>query len=240
MAGWQLPEEVRQMPGSSLFDSLHQLARLLRILRANAEDLVRELARLDDVDTMLAIWKRDEPQQLENYLDGVERRLYNFAAAVHSRVDYYRVLVNSGHIDGALATEYRRRCDVAFTNEPVHLWLLGLRGYMLHYRLPRSLARMNLSRQDGTVSSPFVMRSHVTVMTVEMVNYSGFKSRTKHWMRENPEIDLREELSGYLVRLDEFDQWFGRAFVEHHAIALEAYLAAREEAIRSRFSYPLD
>lgn len=238
MAEYRLPDEVWAMPGRSAIDSLESLAGILRILHGNATELTDVLAVTDDFETLLRLMDQSAPDELERHLRDVERRLFNFVAALHARVDYYRVVVSRGQITGPLRAEYERRVSEGFRADPSYLWLCRLRSYMLHHRLPSSLARFSAGRQR--LSDPFEVSGRVVIRAVEMAEDRDFPADVRRWMADNSEIDIRETVLTCLGKLSTFDDWFGPSFAAVHVDDIEAFWAARAQAVHERWPWLAD
>src|SRR4051794_817941 len=94
----RLPDDVLAMPGFAYSDSARTLEALLCIMHLNSDELLRWLARTDDVEILVAVWGNADTQEFENHLDETERLLFNYLAGVHARVAYYQGLKNrDGH-----------------------------------------------------------------------------------------------------------------------------------------------
>ena len=155
------------------------------------------------------MWNADDRRALDRHLDETERRFFNFLASVHSRVDCYRVVTRRGHLCGELAVEYeRRRQDV---DSRLHQWMIGMRNFMLHHRIPATLGQFKFDAAGGEQPT-----AHVVIPVEELVGSKRFTPAAREWMNQVEEIDLLEAVTEYVSVIHGFDTWFGRAYAEHH------------------------
>lgn len=204
------PAEPPALPRSEVLDSLQLLARILRVLEGNADELAAWLRRTEDPAVLLAVWNADDPGALDRHLDETERRLFNFLASVHARVDHYRTVKKRGHLTGELADEYElRRQKVAASG--LHQWMIGMRNFLLHDWIPATMGQFRFDAAGGGQST-----SHVVIRTKELVGNDYFKSDAQKLMNGTEEIDLLEAVTEYVSLIHGFDAWFGRAYLEHH------------------------
>jgi hypothetical protein len=137
-----IPDEVRSLPGRELLSSLEGLGSMLRIFRRNTDELLTWLTRTDDVRTAAIVWNANERRALDSHLDEVGRLLFKFAASAAARVDHFRVVKSRGHLVGELEQAYEGRVAL-FAESGLHRWIIGVRGFMLHHRLPVAYGQMS-------------------------------------------------------------------------------------------------
>jgi hypothetical protein len=217
---WVVPAEVLALPGFKVLEALHAFGRTVRIFRANTAALTDWLARTDDPAVLFAVWNANDRDQFERHFDETERLFFNFLASAQARVDYCRVIVNRGLLDGTLADAYQTRVQSTFRLDPVHNWMVGIRNHMLHHRLPVSRGHLEISTSH--------VKSTIVFETRSLLASDGFNPSARQWMADRTEIDLRETVEAYATRVDEFDEWFSRAYAEHHLEVSEAFLAAKQ------------
>jgi hypothetical protein len=213
------------LPGRGIHESLGVLGGIIRILHRNGNELLTWLGRTDDPAVLLPLWEVGSRYEFHHHLDESERLLYNFAAAVSSRVDYYRALIHRGHLPEGIADEYEQRVR-ALADDPHHAWLTGVRSYMVHHRLPSPFAKLSFDDGGANVSDALL------VPTARLLESGDFNAVAKTWMRSTVDVDVRAVVVDYLSKVDQFDGWFGSAYVEQHADALDAFITARDEAKR--------
>lgn len=222
-----LPQAVMDMPGRGILESFEVLGGMRRILHRNADELLAWLGRTDDPAVLLALWTVGNREEFNRHLDESERLLYNFVATVCSRVDYYRALIKHGHLPGEMADAYEQRRR-AVADDPHHAWLTGLRNCMVHHRLPSPYGQLKWGEEEANLSDALMVPTRRLLED----GRDDFNSAAKKWMRSTPDVDVRAVVVDYLAKVDEFDGWFGPAYLTHHLGEVDAYIAARDEARR--------
>jgi hypothetical protein len=212
------------MPGFAFLESVRTLEALLCIMHLNSAELLQWLGRTDEPKTLLAVWDDANPAAFEGHLDEAERLLFNYLAAVHARVNYYQGLKNRGYIDGSLLTEYEARVDLEFRNDGRHHWMIGLRNYMMHHKLPRWYGNLRFEQTDQ-------IESRMVIATAELLTAHEFNATARLWMQDHPEVDLRVTVRDYSASAGTLDRWFMAAYSAHHKQDTDAFLQARAHVI---------
>jgi hypothetical protein len=197
-----------------------QAARRIRgILLTNGNELLSHLGSVeDDPAVLMRVWDATRPEEMDRFLDEAERRLFNFVAAVHARVDFLRAADKRGHLRPP-KPEYDAQVNKTFRSDPVHLWLVGLRNHMLHHRLPVAFSQLSVEMQEGTdvpVGSIRSARCTVLVDTADLLSEGDFPALAKDWMRQTAHVDLRQVVAQYCDGVATFDAWFDGAYMSGH------------------------
>ena len=209
-------------PGRIAVVLLSRLARIEKIFVRNSDALHRHLARGNDPETALPLWDVSDPAALEEHLDETERHLFNYLAAVHSRVEHVRTFVRSHwEPDSEFLALYEDRVREEFASSSLHKWLIDLRNYLLHERLPVSSANLTMSEAEGMSTTVFLHAD-------DLLASKGWSPEARLYIEEHaPEIDLGRATSQYTGRAERFDRWIAEEFLRVHLDHVEAYVAAQ-------------
>lgn len=217
------------MPGYEVLRRLQHVAGILKIARGNASEIEAYFARLNDpVDPvpLLRLWDPDNRDSFDAHLDEVERLVFNFLSACYSRVEFYRMLVEAGLVEGPLRVEYDDRVG-AFSRSPLHRWMFALRRLMQHHALPVTRGELNFAQGAPLQTTPLIDLEHLRKHHAD-----EFSGPARAYMGDRAEQDFLDASSEYVDSLSQFDGWFGPAYVAAHIDEAEAFIAARDAAIR--------
>lgn len=231
------PQHILDMRGREAWQSMLGTIRLIKIVAVNGSELLAFFKKVNEPTAIMKIWRMEEREgAFEQFLDETERLLFNFLNAAYGRVESYRGLMKRGHLTGDLLEAYRQRVDRDFVNDPLHNWLIRLRNYMLHSRLPVSTGHLDYSaaNQQTTVT--------VSIDLKNLVSSADFNAQARSYMEGKESVNVPVAVRTYLVALKSFDDWFLPAYWAHHHADIDAYReawdASAEESWRRRFGSP--
>jgi len=215
-------QEIEAMPGRLAIAKIETVRRVNWILRGDIAQLANLVDRMTDPAFSLPIMDARQPERHDAFLNECERLLHNAVAAVHSRVDLLRTFVSRYVAEStpALATDYQSRVDTDFVNDPAHAFLIGLRNYMLHERLPVAVGTWSFGNQGESYvyelsTGPLIAaRDH-------------FNAATREWMAGHGDtVDVVSVLRAYEQQVARFDQWFAERIEQHHRADIETFTEA--------------
>jgi len=211
-----LRANVADSPGAPLSDELGAVARTYRLWQENALEFVRFLARFDeDVTARLELWQVENREGFNAFLDEVDRLLHNYLAAASTLRDHTRCLWQQyPPSDPALVAEYDERVRELFAESPMAQFVQGLRNFSMHSKLPLVQGRFTWSVDGG---------EHQTVVLpkASLLEWDRWNVLAREFIESRHEFDLRAVLAEYSAVVDDFNQWFGAAFVKGHLAAFE-------------------
>jgi hypothetical protein len=212
-------ERILAMPGRVAWVKLKRLGRTAKLFRGNARALLDHLKRMDDLDQMLAT-TRDQ-DAFEVFLDETERHLHNYAAAAHTRVEHFRRFSRNDMPEG-LREEYERRVDQEFAASPLHNFIIDLRNFMLHWRLP--VQQTTESWGAGGVSF------RVMLVSADLLRWERLSSKAREYIEASGEaVDLGETVASYRNKIASFDRWVVEGFMREHVEEIVSYLDAERQ-----------
>src|SRR5262249_51865517 len=137
--------------------------------------------------------------------------------------------------DPALKAEYETRTREAFAESPVVQFVQRLRVETAHRKLPAVRGSMTWTPEAGD-------RSTVILSKEALLASGDWNAAARKYIEScSKKIDLRVVVNEYTAAVDDFNEWFGRAFVQWHVTAfqdLNARIARYNEMLR-RSGLPL-
>lgn len=222
---WAVPRHILDMPGAAARNAMLNTIRLMRIVARNGVELLHFLERANEPEAIMKVWNVEERDEaFEDFLNETERLLFNFLAAVAARVDSYRYLVRRGVLVGTLLDAYSDRVRSSFRDNPLHHWLMGLRNYMLHHRLPVSHGHLRFTAATASTTVT------VTVEVKGLLTSSAFDGMGKRYMDGKEAIDVAATVVAYIQALRAFDDWLIPAYWVHHKANIDAFHEAWNES----------
>jgi hypothetical protein len=211
-------ERILAMPGRIAWAKIALLSRPGKIFVGNAETLLEHLGRMHDPEQLMATWP--DPQASERFLEETERHLHNYVAAAHSRVEHVRQFVRAEWPeDSPQRREYQGRVDDECKTSPLHNFVINLRNYILHVRLP--LSTEALSWQRG---GPLVYQALLD--SADLLQWDRWSTHARQYIRESGEsVDLAGTVRTYTAKMMTFDRWVAERFTEAHLDEIESFLA---------------
>ena len=126
------------------------LEAVVNIFRANFRDINLLLHQFTDSDYVFQVRETgrfvDDDIPFETRL---AQYLFNYLSALSSLVDHTRNIVRQSPLPAETRAEYDRRVQEAFRDSSRAAFLKDLRNYMLHYRLPASVASWEEAHGDS-------------------------------------------------------------------------------------------
>ncbi len=212
-------QKLFEMPGRKILANLRVLDRTTRIFARNSLALLAHLGQ-DDPDALLG---GDHFDGLAEYVAEAERLLFNYLAATHARVEHMRRLTRylwTGFADSE--RDYNRLVVETFAESPVHLWMIGLRNYMLHHELPFISGRVSVGTNGISVS--------ISLNTAELVNRHDWTILARRYMDEHaPAVNVSDAVREYSHMVAEFDEGVAARYRKDHAQDLAEYRSAKRE-----------
>lgn len=156
------------------------LTLMLEIFRANFREINLNLHRFGDAEYVLQV--RETGRSVEDdvlFSTRLAQWLFNFLSSVASLVDHTRNTIRASSLDQETRDEYDKRVQMLFQDSTQAAFLRQLRNYMLHYRLPTTIARWD---ETGEGSSS-ISNSDVILDLVSMRGWDGWSSASKTFMQ---------------------------------------------------------
>ena len=232
-------QTIDEMPGRSAVAHIDMVKRINAILSGNISEFARIIQRMNDDPAFSSpILDIGRPELHEAFLGECERLLHNALSTVHSRVDLLRTYVKRHFVTELprLAAEYDTRIGAAFRNNLLHRFLIELRNYVLHNRLPVARSQQLFSTNpDGSSTFEFKL----TLSTTHLLDNADLPAQVHAWASAlGDDFDVLDLLRQYHHAVQEFDAWLVAAIWQHYANDIAKYEAAAR-AFNAKW-YPWD
>jgi hypothetical protein len=199
----------------------------LRVLKGNFDDLMATIERYrpktqDDLNR----WANDQSFRMNQQVDGT-RTLHNFVASAFSVVDHTREIY--GDMYEGKSTDYENQRSAILDNHGPTQFVLGLRIYIQHCRLPQIVFTTSKRMTEPKITGgAFLSKS-------PLLKFKKFNSAAKKFIKASPDvIDVEATCSSYHAQVEEFHNWFKSEQERIHWREF-AYIARMEE----KFGVPM-
>jgi hypothetical protein len=156
------------------------LTLMLEIFRANFRDINLNLHRFGDPEYVFQV--RETGRFVEDdvlFSTRLAQWLFNYLSSVASLVDHTRNTIRASGLDQDTRDAYDTRIHTLFRDSSQAAFLRQLRNYMLHYRLPTTIARWD---ETGEGSSG-ISNSDVILELESMRDWDGWSSASNTFMQ---------------------------------------------------------
>jgi hypothetical protein len=192
------------------------LACSYKVFLGNDAELCGYLHRHTQLPTVLELWSVHNREGFEQFLDEVDRLLHNYIASAGTLRDHTRnVWRKHAPEDQALRDEYTARVERTFSTSHVAQFVLQLRNYTLHRRLPIARGRLSWVKDESFESIVFLERT-------ELMKWDGWSARARSYLESaSDDVNLRAVVEHYSSTVVEFNSWFVKAYVDGHGEAFD-------------------
>lgn len=184
------------------------------ILRMNGTELLMAAEKLHDEEIGLSLMyvnNKDAGSQAHREL---KRYLHNFVASAMTLVDHTRVMLAELYGGEKVHDEILERIKSTVAASPVCKFVQDMRNYIVHKGLPNSEMYLEGTNTDDG----FVFKAGVRIRTAELLNWDGWKSLSKSYLRNASEfIQIQEFTKQYLEEINAFTLWLEDRLVSHHS-----------------------
>lgn len=225
----QMEQDVLLSEGYRLTRAFEHFARSKRLLDQNYNDLMEHLAQFQGTITNpdYILWTRR--YNVDLFIDEALRLIHNFVAACTSLIDHSRVFFKRLAKESRPFPGYQEEVASRFSSDPLAQFVVGLRQYVQHYRLPGIKTSKTIEGSD--------VRGRILLLNKDLLCFSGWNLPARKFLeRQDDEINLVEVLESYYCKIVEFHTWLNQEwnktfwFELHEAeLKRQALLAKRSE-----------
>lgn len=196
----EMEEEILDSEGYRLKQAYEHFYRSKCLLDRNYEELVQHLqqfqGRITNPDFVLWVCRHSVSIFMEETL----RLLHNFVAACSSLIDHSRVFIRKLEKDSKPIPGYKEEIDRRFTNDPLSQFVVNLRQFAQHYRLPSISTEKNFGN-DG-------IKGRVLLLKEDLLLFPNWNAHAKKFIQDqNDDINILEVLSTYHQNIIVFHTW---------------------------------
>jgi hypothetical protein len=220
----QLRAKISACPGWTLRRELAGLARSYKVFLGNDAELRDYLRRHSELPMALELWRVENREGFERFLDEIDRLLHNYVAAAGTLRDHtLRVWKKHAPADEAVLAEYERRKLSTFADSGVAQFVLRLRNYTLHRRLPIARGRLSWTEDQDLNSMIFLERD-------ELLRWDEWSPPARRYLQDaSDDVNLAEVVDEYSSAVVEFNTWFGEEYVRGHLRAFDELRSLEQE-----------
>ncbi len=222
----ELRDSILKHPSTRAETEWNLLRRVYRSYLRNAQDLTVLISSPHD-DPQLGIEIMAEDQSSgarDDYFDELFRFLLNYCASVSTLVEYSRNMMK-GYTHSQFHFSYQNRIAL-LANLEVAGFVQDLRNYLLHHRFPPLSVGLHFSNVPNHIAFT------VTLDPNSLLQWKGWKSKAKSYIRGHESIVLRQSVEDYSGAISELYDWLFAQFPIVHAQDLHDVEVLRAEARR--------
>ena len=220
--------ELEKMAEYRVIQRIKRFHESLKIFNGNYSDFLKIL---DDFEGPrgLDLNRVDRHFALEEYLSEVVRLLHNFAAAAASLIDHARKFFDEQYRDKGLFLDYQDEVDKRFKTHPLSKFVVELRQYCQHYKVPDIESNLAWSR-----SAP--IQTSLRLTKAGLLEFRSWSAPSKAFLSTcGDKIYLKEVAQNYHQHIREFYDWFFKRLMEIHSKDVAA-VEAKQKSARDEMS----
>ncbi|MBC5993862.1 hypothetical protein [Pontibacter cellulosilyticus] len=204
-----LIEEFKKSENYLLLKDIESIRRSFKIFNGNYSDLKAALweHNIRSVDNTL--WESKEVRW--DLQDNIIRLLFNFCSAAAALVPHTRNHRDRLYMQADLIyDEYEKKLDKSFRNNALHHFVIGLRNFISHDKLP---VVISIRKHDGRIAST----SFNLVKSSLEVESDDWKSKAKEFLSyQQNYINVEELVDKYFLPVKELHNWYSHRQLQHH------------------------
>ncbi len=181
----------------------------------NYQDLINYLDRVEAPDHVIKHWR----ESVHSDLCETSRLFLNFLASVQALVDHTRHYIEANYSEEEqFRILYEKEKGARVANVPLRKFVQDLRGYTLHWELPIMTATASIIEIHEGSSGSFTgkMEAKIALNTSRLLQWDGWTSLSKKYIRQHPEeIVIRELSCEYYELISQFFQWMHEEELKH-------------------------
>ncbi len=177
-----------------------------RLLDNNYNELIEHLkqfhGKIENIDFIL--WPHRH--NISIFMEETTRLLHNFTTSCLSLVDHSRVFVNRIEKESKPILGYQNEINIRFINDPISEFIICLRQYVQHYKLPNISTTRQFS-SEGFTGKVFLNKD-------DLLKFSSWKKNAKIFLNEQDEhINFIEILESYYLKVSSFQEWLKKQWL---------------------------
>ena len=179
-------------------------------------------------DLKLAIDAFSQPEKIHLLSDNREsqiilyhmvRFVHNYLAAAKTLIDHTRTMINDWYKHTDFLGEYKEQIKTRFTNNELAGFIEDLRNYALHYSLPITGFRLQVTMNPETREQS--ERITFFIEKKSLLKWSNWSKGKGYLQTANTEIVIEQIVDEYYRQVIEFHGWMHKRLDEIHFIELQ-------------------
>jgi len=198
------------MPEYALISRIKTFGLSLNIFQANYKELNNAALLYCKNPKSLLLLAPKNRFKLATYQKEIIRLLHNYIASAISLIDHARILYNELYKTNNLFPDYPIEIKKRFAENPLAIFVVSLRQYILHFKNP--IIRTGMHLTPNSFSAP------LTLSRRNLEEFSGWKPKAKEFLNtQGDSVDLLKLIDEYYNLVMDFYKWFFRRQQEIHS-----------------------
>jgi hypothetical protein len=216
----KLHEEILTHPGYRLYQLINAHSTSKNILSGNCFQLRKLLEVLHDPKNIDRFWALENRQYLSDLQGEAIRHFHNFLASVKTVVEHTRNCMRDNAIRPEHRTEYQKKIEEVFMNDPLSKFLEDFRNFMLHRSLPLTEMTLDISTSTSTLY----------VDLTKMEDWERWTESSRRFITANkPKVSMMRLVDEYEEKAKAFYAWFYPRFQHYYEGEIDAALALQRK-----------
>ncbi|TPE40277.1 hypothetical protein [Pontibacter mangrovi] len=221
-----LIESFKKSDDYLLIKEIESIRRSFNIFSGNYKDLRNALDEHNLMSSNNSLWESKEIRW--EIQDRLTRLLFNFCSAAAALVPHTRnhrdKLYNQAD---KIFIEYEEFLDKEFRNNLEHHFIIGLRNFISHDKLP---AIVSIKRFHGKITTTSF---NIKKSSLEFED-SNWKAKAKDFINDQQEnIDVEKLVDRYFLRVEELHNWYSHRQLQHHKEIYAKVIHEKKTLLRS-------
>lgn len=156
----------------------------------------------------MELWRGDNREELDKFMNEVARLFHNFLAAAKTLVDHTRVLKNEMYEGQDFEKIYQKKLESDLSSSPVVRFVQDFRNYVLHKQLPITSAVFSISGgEDGTIKD---FDSTIKLDVNRLREWKKWMSQSQIYLDAlEDKAKIKDVAEQYEAAIRSFYHWFG-------------------------------
>lgn len=215
----ELEQRLKASVGLRIHYKCLALKRSYGIFGANYLVLCRTLDRIETLGYMIPMLSTDNEEQLQKHSFDVAFVLHNFLAGAATLKDHTKVFRREEYSKSTLGTEYDDEIGKRFDNDPFVQFVLRLRNYTLHERLPITGSWIHFKNTNDPTErlNAYVSLNVRKLHEHRTRNHNKWNVKSREYLDSlDDKIKVRDVAERYKAVIEDFYRWFDRRQQEVH------------------------
>lgn len=192
--------ELRQMPEYKNTQRINQFNYTKYIFDKNYYELIECLSTYCDGQDAVSMMDVNKRHKMNSYQKEILRHTHNFVASVQSLIDHSRNLYKNIEL---VFTDYPNKIETTFTNNPLTQFVICLRQFFQHYKIPYISASLRFDSTQIDCEKKILLNKN------DLLEFDSWKSSAKEYLNSHKDnIDLYQTIKDYYKHITEFYNWF--------------------------------
>lgn len=219
----ELFKKLRNCTGERIYWKREVLKASYYIFSRNYEELQQTIRHFEAPENLTKYWGVQNESESTAFQREHMRLLHNFLAAAFTLVDHTRIVARELYCGVAFHQEYQERIAGDFGAFEIARFMKGLRNWMVHRGLlPICLRTAALS--------PDKIEATIILDVGELKKWGDWDTLSRKYLDNAPShLLLRNVVTLYHDRVQEFYHWLQRRMDELHAKDMEEWASLQRE-----------